>query len=127
MEAVVLTSRVAVAALLLAVAGGCDDDGYTGPCSKEEQAVVREVNHPKGMKLKFVRDYDETCVADLREDQVEAAIEHYKQQLPRQGWELREGNKNGAVFSKGSKRLAVWHEPGPEPLSYVTVDDGEAP
>ena len=60
----------------VALAGGCDDDGYTGPCSKEERAVARDVVHPQGLKLKFVRDYDEMCVADIPEDQSEAAVKH---------------------------------------------------
>ena len=126
-EPLVLTTRVAAAVLLFAVAEGCDDDGYTGPCSKEERAVAREVVHPKDLKLKFVRDYDEMCVADIPEDQAQAAVKHYRQQLPRQGWELREGNKNGGVYSKGNMRFAVWIEPGPEPLSYITVSKDEAP
>ena len=58
MDPLVLTTRVTAAALLLAIAGGCDDDGYTGPCSKEELSVAREVAHPDGLKLKFARDYD---------------------------------------------------------------------
>jgi len=121
MEPVVLTTRVTAAALLLAIAGGCGDDGYTGPCNKEEQAVAREVAHPKGMKVKFSLTYDEDCVADLREDQAEAALKHYKQQLPKQGWELREGNKNLGVFSKGSKTLVVRHSPGPKYHSYIMI------
>ena len=107
MEPMVLTARVAAAVLLLAIAAGCDNDGYTGPCSKEEQAVAREVAHPKGLRLKFVRDYDESCVADLREDQAEAALEYYWQQLPRRGWELRIRDKAGAVFAKDGMRFAV--------------------
>ena len=96
-EPVVLTTRVAAGALLLAFAGGCDDGGYTGPCSKEELAVAREVTHPKGVKVKFARDYDGGCVADLPEDQAEAALDHYRQQLPTQGWELRSKDKTGVV------------------------------
>ena len=127
MEPLVLTTRVTAAALLLAIAGGCDDDGYTGPCNKEERAVAREVAHPKGVKVKFARDYDGGCVADLREDQAEAALEHYRQHLPRQGWELRIKDKAGGVFAKDGMRFAVRREPGPEPLSYITIAKDEAP
>ena len=126
MEPMVSTARVAAAVLLLATAGGCDDDGYTGPCSKEERAVAREVAHPKGLKLKFVRDYDESCVADLRVDQAGAALEYYRQQLPRQGWELRIRDKAGAVFAKDGMRFAVRLEPGPEPMSYILITKDEA-
>jgi len=124
MKPLLSTARVTAAALLLAMTGGCDDDGYMAPCSKEELAIAREVVHPKSLKLKFVRDYDEMCVADIPEAQAGAAVKHYWQQLPRQGWELREGNKNGGVYSKGNMRFAVWIEPGPEPLSYVTITKG---
>jgi hypothetical protein len=127
MKRLVLTTRATAAVLLFAVAEGCDDDGDTGPCSKEERAVARAVVHPKGLKLKFARDYDGMCVADIPEDQAEAAVRHYKQQLPRQGWELREGNKNGGVYSKGNMRFAVWIEPGSESLSYVAVAKDVAP
>ena len=124
MEPMVSTARVAAAVLLLAIAGGCDDDGYTGPCNKEERAVAREVAHPKGLKVKFARDYDGGCVADLREDEAEAALEHYRQQLPRQGWKLRIRDKAGVVFEKDGMRFAIRLEPGPEPLSYIMITKG---
>ncbi len=124
MEPMVSTARVAAAVLLLAIAGGCDDDGYTGPCNKEEQAVAREVAHPRGLKVKFARDYDGACVADLPEDQAHAALEHYRQQLPRQGWKLQIKDKAGVVFAKDGMRFAVRREPGPEPLSYIMIAKG---
>ena len=124
MKPLLSTARVTAAVLLLAIAGGCDDDGYTGPCSKEERAVAREVAHPQGLTVKFARDYDGGCVADLPEDQADAALAHYRQQLPRQGWELRIKDKAGVVFAKDGMRFAVRLEPGPEPLSYMMITKG---
>ena len=115
MKPLLSTARVTAAVLLLAIAGGCDDDGHTGPCSKEERAVAREVAHPQGLKVRFARDYNGGCVADLPEDQAESALTHYRKQLPRQGLELRIKDKAGVVFAKDGMRFAVRLEPAPEP------------
>jgi len=102
MEPLVLTTRVTAAALLFAVGGGCDDDGYTGPCSKEERAVARELVHPQGLKLTFVRDYDEMCVADIPEDQSEAAVKHYRQQFPGRAGSCEKGTRTAASIRKAA-------------------------
>ena len=82
--------------------------------------------HPKGLKLQFVRDYDETCVADIREDQAEAAVKYYRNSCRGRAGSCEKRPRRRA-YAKGNMRFAVWIEPGPEPVSYITIGKDEAP